>query len=158
MFSARGIPLEIPALCFWKFFNWLTDGLRLGFPCGNGNPLQCSCLENSMGSGVWWTIGISSILLKIQERGGGNNPIPFWSKTLVLLLLFLPILDQPRGMALSTAPGACKHFHMLFSCSVVSDSLRPHRPARFLCPWNSPGKNTGVGCHFLLQGIFLTQG
>ena len=25
-------------------------------------------------------------------------------------------------------------------------------------PWNSPGKNTGVGCHFLLQGIFLTQG
>ena len=27
-----------------------------------------------------------------------------------------------------------------------------------LCPWDSPGKNTGVGCHFLLQGIFLTQG
>ena len=29
--------------------------------------------------------------------------------------------------------------------------------ARLLCPWDSPGKNTGVGCHFLLQGIFLTQ-
>ena len=27
-----------------------------------------------------------------------------------------------------------------------------------LCPWDSPGKNTGVGCHFLLQGVFLTQG
>jgi hypothetical protein len=26
------------------------------------------------------------------------------------------------------------------------------------CPWDSPGKNTGVGCHFFLQGIFLTQG
>ena len=26
------------------------------------------------------------------------------------------------------------------------------------CPWNSPGKNTGVGCHLLLQGIFRTQG
>ena len=26
-----------------------------------------------------------------------------------------------------------------------------------LCPWNFPGKNTGVGCHFLLQGIFLMQ-
>ena len=37
--------------------------------------------------------------------------------------------------------------------------LRPHGlwPARLLCPWDSPGKNTGVGCHFLLQGIFLTQ-
>ena len=31
-------------------------------------------------------------------------------------------------------------------------------PARLLCPWDSPGKNTGVGCHALLQGIFPTQG
>ena len=37
--------------------------------------------------------------------------------------------------------------------SVVSDSVRPHRrqPTRLPHPWNSPGKNTGVGCHFLLQ-------
>ena len=41
------------------------------------------------------------------------------------------------------------------SCSVVSDSFQP---IRHLCPWDSPDKNTGVGCHFLLQGIFLTQG
>ena len=43
---------------------------------------------------------------------------------------------------------------------VVSDSLPPHGPLpiRLLCPWNSPGKNTGVGCHFLLQGIFPAQG
>ena len=31
-------------------------------------------------------------------------------------------------------------------------------PTRLLCPWGFPGKNTGVGCHFLLKGIFLTQG
>ena len=31
-------------------------------------------------------------------------------------------------------------------------------PARLLWPWSSPGKNTGVGCHVLLQGIFPTQG
>ena len=44
--------------------------------------------------------------------------------------------------------------------SVVSDSFQPHGlyPARPLCPWDSPGKNTGVECHFLFQGIFLTQG
>ena len=30
--------------------------------------------------------------------------------------------------------------------------------ARLLCPWNFPGKNTEVACHFLLQGIFLTPG
>ena len=35
----------------------------------------------------------------------------------------------------------------------MSNSVRPHRwqPTRFLRPWDSPGKNTGVGCHFLLQ-------
>ena len=39
------------------------------------------------------------------------------------------------------------------STSVVSDSVRPHRrqPTRLPRPWDSPGKNTGVGCHFLLQ-------
>ena len=31
-------------------------------------------------------------------------------------------------------------------------------PAKLLCPWISPGKNTGAGCHFILQGIFMTQG
>ena len=36
--------------------------------------------------------------------------------------------------------------------------LKGCSPARFLCPWDSPGKNTGVGCHALLQGIFPTQG
>ena len=37
--------------------------------------------------------------------------------------------------------------------SVVSDSVRPHglQPTRLLRPWDSPGKNIGVGCHFLLQ-------
>ena len=39
-------------------------------------------------------------------------------------------------------------------------SLRPYglQTARLLCPWDSPGNNTGVGCHALLQGIFPTQG
>ena len=41
----------------------------------------------------------------------------------------------------------------------VSSSLGPPglEPARFLCSWDFPGKNTGVGCPFLLQGIFPTQ-
>ena len=41
------------------------------------------------------------------------------------------------------------------SCSVMSDSLRPHR---LYSLWNSPGQNTGVGSLSLLQGIFPTQG
>ena len=44
--------------------------------------------------------------------------------------------------------------------SVVADSLPPYglQPARLFCPQDSPGRNTGEGCYFLLRGIFPTQG
>ena len=44
--------------------------------------------------------------------------------------------------------------------SVVFDSLQCYglQPAKLPCAWNFPGKNTGVGCHSLLQGIFPAQG
>ena len=47
-----------------------------------------------------------------------------------------------------------------YCCSIMSDSCNPMdcSLARLLCPWNFPAKNTGVGCHFLLQGIFPTRG
>ena len=52
-----------------------------------------------------------------------------------------------------TVDGMC-----MLSRSVMSDSLWLHGLAKLLCPWNFPGKNTGAGWHFLLQGIFPTQG
>ena len=50
--------------------------------------------------------------------------------------------------------------YLLVSHSIVSSSLQHHglQPARLLCPRDFAGKNTGVGCHFLLQGIFPIQG
>ena len=49
-------------------------------------------------------------------------------------------------------------FHCLVAKLCLT--LRPSGqwPARLLCPWDSPGKNTGVGCHDLLQAFFPTQG
>ena len=59
-----------------------------------------------------------------------------------------------RAIYLSICMRACS------VASVMSNSLWSYRlqPTRLLCPWNSPGKNTGVGCHALLQGSFPTQG
>ena len=55
-----------------------------------------------------------------------------------------------------------KEVRVCVCARVVScaNSLPSHRlwPTRLLCPWDFPGRNTGVGCHALLQGIFLTQG
>ena len=44
------------------------------------------------------------------------------------------------------------------ACSVLSNPVTPYTIThKARCPWDSPGENTGVSCHFLLQGIFLTQ-
>ena len=57
---------------------------------------------------------------------------------------------------------ACVHTYVLSCCSRVWLFVTPWtRAARLFnprLPWDSPGKNTGVGCHALLQGIFLTLG
>ena len=42
-------------------------------------------------------------------------------------------------------------------CPIIRDPV-DCSPTRLLCPWDSPDKNTGVGCYALLQGIFPTQG
>ena len=62
-----------------------------------------------------------------------------------------------QGLTVKEPRSPCVY---MFSRSVVSDSLHPPgpQPTRLLCPWNFASKNTGVGCHFLLQEIFFTQG
>ena len=50
----------------------------------------------------------------------------------------------------------CAHAQQLQSCLTLCYPI-DYNPTKLLCPWDSPGKTTGVGCHFLLQGIFLTQ-
>ena len=100
------------------------------------HPTRLFCLWNfpSKNTGVGCHFLLQGIFLT-----QGSNPC----------LLCLP--HRPAG---SLPPCACSF------ASVMSDSLQPHglQPTRLLCPWDSPGKNTGVGCHALLQGIFLIQG
>ena len=50
----------------------------------------------------------------------------------------------------------CMHAKLLHSCLTVHRYER--KPARLFCSWDSLGKDAGMGCHALLQGIFLTQG
>ena len=64
------------------------------------------------------------------------------------------------GSLLPVPPGKPNFSSLCCVYSGVSSPLRPYalQNTRLLCPWDFLGKNTGVGCHFLLQGIFLTQG
>ena len=82
----------------------------------------------------------------------GSPPVAF-------SVLILPSLAEALGATSlycpRVPPRAC-----VLSRSVMSNSFQPYglQPTRLLCPWDSPGKNTGVDCHLFLQGIFPTQG
>ena len=70
----------------------------------------------------------------------------------------IPWMEEP-GRLLSI-PFQLESESESVSCSVLFVSLALHglKPSRLLCPWNSSGKNTGVGSHSLLQGIFPDPG
>ena len=77
---------------------------------------------------------------------------------------FQELLER-RGVRVALGSGAVmlypqerkKESEVPQSCLTVTPWTVAYQ-ASLLCPWDSPGKNTGVGYHFLLQGIFLTQG
>ena len=66
-------------------------------------------------------------------------------------------LENPRDEEPGVLPSMGSHRvgHVWSDLAAAAAGLLS---AKFLCPWDSSGKNTGVGCHALLQGIFLTQG
>ena len=80
--------------------------------------------------------------------------VPFWCLSQILKVL---LRSLHSGLSVLQR---CVSSSLSESRSVASDSLWPRglQPTRLLCPWNSSGKNTGVGCHALLHGIFPTQG
>ena len=59
-----------------------------------------------------------------------------------------PAFLTPHEQSLIDAAAAAKS---LQSCPTLCDPIDVWQPTRLPCPWDSPGKNTGVGCHFLLQ-------
>ena len=66
---------------------------------------------------------------------------------------------SPPMSSVEVNSGVCVYVCVCVSSSVVSDSLQPYglQPARLLHPWDFLGKNTAVGWHFFLQGIFPTR-
>ena len=109
---------------------------------------------------TWQQVWISHSILSIKGQNKNHNHVKYWSyPTLHCHFHMTEIFHQlysikDRSWSLVTT--------LFFACVclVTQSWLRLHGlyPARLLCPWNLPGKNTGVGCHALLQGIFPTQG
>ena len=112
-----------------------------------------------------------NICLDFYDCAYGKIQMNFLANPIFEISLTIQVCERPCtlwkagswGRGFSSSPQhICTHAHPRdISCccchcwvaSVVSDSVRPHRrqPTRLPSPWDSPGKNTGVGCHFLPQ-------
>ena len=109
--------------------------------------VSASCMKSR---GLHWMAELhnpwSFMLTEKQERDFKIT----WRAQSLMHSFCLSILRQPNTVFRLSDMTMCCY---CWVASVVSDSVRPHRrqPTRLLRPWDSPGKNTGVGCHFLLQ-------
>ena len=139
---------------------------------GHSNSLQYSCLENPMDRGAQWTTVHRSQRVRHDWSDLAQHStlcVKHWIKPRNLMVeeklawslpscnvLFVKLQKSYELAKISNISEESKSV----SHSVVLDSLQPHglSPTRLLCPWNSPDKNTGMGCCSLLQGILLIQG
>ena len=138
----------------------LIPGSGRSFGKRIGYPLQYSCLESSIDRGAW----------RATVQSIAQSDTTEWLSTQAHTGLKMEWVHFNWGF-LVKASVQVKFTHtysssVLVVCNVkvlvaqLCPTLRPHglKPARILCPWDSPGKNPGVGSHALLQRIFPTQG
>ena len=113
-------------------------------------------------SGRWWWTGRPDVLRFMGSKRVGHDWATElnWTGLCVILIASTTVSCCENHNNLYTVFQYSLALACALSRSVVSDSLQRHgqQPSRLLCPWNFPGKNTGVGCYFLLQGIFPTLG
>ena len=105
---------------------------------------------------LFFTVGHFTIFFR---RSGGDPPELYRSHRLVCEAPALSMTGE-QGLRPQVILVAVASVGAVCACSVVSSSLRPCGlyPAKLPCPRILHGMNTGVGCHFLLQGIFLESG
>ena len=107
----------------------------------------------------------SSLLLQITPSYTLKNVSFLWDRCLLLQCLHAIF----TCLCISASHASFSHVHARVLSPVRLSAtpwtqpsrllnLEEPQPSRLLCPWDFSGKNTGLGCHFLLQGIFPTQG
>ena len=149
-------PRLLPMVPLW---NTITLGIR--FQHMNWWRAGDACIQSIALDHTGYSEGLSRLMLvymhtkkqktKLWDLWGCQSLNPRSRGICFLLCLVELLRGERRWQGCCVLSGECSH-------SVTSDSLPMDSNPLGTCPRNSPGKNTGVGCHALLQGIILTQG
>ena len=148
------ISREFLLLLNWDLRNWLPAGLTLGHGLPNLLIEDLLCRLGVLGRCL-----VNNSLERCKRFHSKGNA--YLSQVIGLLECFQ--IKKMKKTLLHTHSYTWLYRYMKktksVSCSGISNSLRLHGlcPARLLCPWNSPGKNSGVGSYSLPQGIFPTH-
>ena len=142
---------RILGMCIHKIWN-SDPGWGASLHCLG--PLVCQCCLSCVESVLHPDIGERCMLLELSTEGKAveeNDSLLETGKRSTREPGRASFFS-PKSLSRTLCMGVCAHL-----CPTVCD---PHGmlPASLLCPWDSPGKNPGVGCHFPFQGIFPTQG
>ena len=123
----------------------------LTYKGGRGFPMVIINMPHAIHSSYWDNSWSSSILVRTDCRASQAGRHGTWS--FCRSSVFASGISRREGPPRVTKYRVGTCVLSRFSC------VWPYgpQPARLPCPWDSPGKNTGVGYHVLLQGIFLTQ-
>ena len=114
---------------------------------GRQDPLEEGMVTHS-GILVWrfpWTEEPGELQFMGSQRVGHDWAIEYAS---------VHCERMPSIKSISTS--VTLHAQSLQPCPTLCDPMDCSPPGSSLCPWDSPGKNIGIGCQFFLQGIFLT--
>ena len=131
---------------------------RSQFFVSGGQSIEISALASVLPINIqdWFPLGLTG-LISLQSNGLSrvfSNTTVQKKECWILSNTFSVSFDDPVVFIFYS-------IDMCYAKSLQSClTLWPHglKPARLLCPWDSPGKNTGVDCHALLQGIFPNRG
>ena len=127
---------------------WRRDRLPtpvfLGFPCGSADK-ESTC-----------NVGDLGLIPGLGRSPGEANSYPLqYSGLEISMDCIVHGVAKSRTQLSNFKKKECVCVSLAVSNSFATPWIVAHQ---VLCPWNSPGKNTGVGFHFLLQGIFPAQG
>ena len=125
------------------------------------------CCFNKVGVGWTFDANFDSLWKKremylhtktiVGKVPGPQHESRQWHQTLLTVIIFLTAMHSKQEKKSQLHLRMTLYFKSLQSCPTLCNPM-DCKPIRLLCPWDSPSKNPGVGCHFLLQGIFPTQG